>query len=291
VWSSNTAIAASNRAYASWSNSASNVYIGSGSNVGIGTTTPTATLDVQGIARATTLLTSELQVVGSSSKPIDNLIALRSLTPTLLDASLSNAAAIYGGGPGAVYDSNIEAWRFVNDSNTKKISWYFFGNSNTSNTLYRYKNLRTAYYKIRFNGSTVPGDDSWPFFILYSLPKFDGKDAAAWYRARMNYFSWTDSNIQVGKDYCFYINEDPTTAGFLNIVCDKKIKVHFSSNQFQAFVGPSNETRIQDIDIMEYITLQTSSSAALNSVDFTMTEMGFRYGTEITRFVTCYSSN
>jgi hypothetical protein len=209
----------------------------------------------------------------------------------LLDGSLSSTNGVYGGGPGAVYDSNTEAWRFVNDSNTKKISWYFFGNSNTSNNLYRYKNLRTAYYKIRFNGSNTPGSEFWPAFSIYSLPKFDGQDAAVWYRARMNYFTFTDSNLQVGKDYCFYINEDPTTAGFLNIVCDKKIKVHFSSNQFQAYVGPSNTTRIADLDIMEYITLQTSSSAVINTVDFTMTEMGFRFGTEINRFITCYSSN
>ncbi len=291
VWSSNTAIAASNRAFASWSNSAGNVYIGSGSNVGIGTTTPTATLDVQGTSKTLILLTNELQVVGSSTKPIDNLIALKSLNPTIMDASLSNTASVYGGGPGAIYDSNIEAWRFVNDSNTKKITWYFFGNSNANNTLYRYKNLRTAYYKIRFNGSNIPNSDFWPQFSIYSLPLGDGNDAAAWYRARMNYFTYTSSNVQLGKDYCFYINEDPTTAGFLNIVCDRKIKVHFSSNQFSAFVGPSNETRIQDTNVLEYITLQTNSSALINTVDFTMTEVGFRFGTEITRFVTCFSSN
>lgn len=291
VWSSNTAVAASNRAYATWSNSAGNVYVGNGSNVGIGTTSPTATLDVQGISKTLTLLTNELQVVGSSTKPIDNLIALKSLNPTIMDASLSNTAAVYGGGPGAVYDSNIEAWRFVNDSNTKKITWYFFGNSNANNTLYRYKNLRTAYYKIRFNGSNIPSSDFWPQFSIYSLPLGDGKDAAVWYRARMNYFTYTSSNVQLGKDYCFYINEDPTTAGFLNIVCDRKIKVHFSSNQFSAFVGPSNETRIQDTNVLEYITIQTNSSATVNSVDFTMTEMGFRFGTEVSRFVTCFSSN
>ena len=126
---------------------------------------------------------------------------------------------------------------------------------------------------------------------MYSLPLFDGKDAAVWYRARMNYFTFTESNLQPDKDYCFYINEDPTTAGFLNIVCEKKIKVHFSSNQFQAFVGPSNETRIQDTNILEYLTFQTNSTAPLNSVNFTMTEMGYRFGTEVTRYITCYTSN
>lgn len=291
VWASNTSIAASNRAFISWSNSSCNIFLGSDSNVGIGTTSPTTTFEVVGISKTTTLLTNELQVVGSSTKPIDNLIALRSLNPTLMDGSLSNTAAVYGGGPGAVYDSNIEAWRFVNDSNTKKITWYFFGNSNANNTLYRYKNLRTAYYKIRFNGSNIPNSGFWPVFSIYSLPLGDGKDAAVWYRARMNYFTYTDSNVQLGKDYCFYINEDPTTAGFLNVVCDKKIKVHFSSNQFSAFIGPSNETRIQDTNVMEYITIQTNSSAVLNTVDFTMTEMGFRFGTEISRFITCFSSN
>lgn len=291
VWTSNTAIAASNMAFATWSNTSCNVFIGINSNVGIGISNPSYQLEVQNTIKSATLLTNELQVIGNTSKAIDNVIALKSLNPTILDASLSSTTAVFGGGPSPTYNSNNEAWNFVNDSNGKKISWYFFANSNTSNTQYRYKNLKTAYYKIRFNGSNVPGSDAWPSFSMYSLPLFDGKDAAVWYRARMNFFTFTESNLQPNKDYCFYINDDPTSVGFLNVVCEKKIKVHFSSNQFQAFSGPSNETRIQDTNVLEYLTLQTNSTAALNAINFTMTEMGYRFGTEITRYITCYTSN
>ena len=293
VWASNTATSASNKAFATWSNSSSNVYIGANSNVGIGVTSPTFPLEVQGTIKTTSLLTEELQVVGNMNSPIDNLIALKSLNPIILDASLSNTSYIFGGSSTAVFDSNIEAWRFVNDSNMKFISWNFLTNSDSSNTLYRYKNLRTAYFKIRFNAE--PSNDTYPFISFYSHPlsgaKKTRKDATIDYRANMKYYTLTQSNFQIGKDYCFYVNDDPSTTGFLNIVCDRKIKVQFSSNDNQAYIGPSNETRIQDTDILEFINVETNSSAPINTCDFTMTEVGYRFGTEVARYITCFSSN
>jgi hypothetical protein len=273
-------------------NSDSKFTIANNGFVGINRSNPDYMLDLNGSARVSSnIKTQSIEIVGNSQRPIDNIIALKSLNPTILDAIDSAVTPIFGGGNGAIYDSNIEAWRFVNDAAGKKIGWYFFGNSNTSNALYKYKNLKTVYYKIRFNGSNVPTDDMIPFISLYSLPTFDGNDGAFWYRHRMNHFNYTDMSIELGKDYVYYIGDNPVNCGFLNLVSEKPIRVHFSSNAYQAYVGPSNETRIQDNDIMEYIVLNTSSSATVNATDFTLTEFGFRFGTQINRFVTCYSSN
>jgi hypothetical protein len=126
---------------------------------------------------------------------------------------------------------------------------------------------------------------------MYSLPLFDGKDNAVWYRSRMNYFGYTDSNYQLGKDYIFYINDDPAASGFMNLVAEKRIKVHFGSNQFSAFAGPSNESRILDTHILEYLVLSTNSASPLNAVDFTLTEIGYRFGANITRYITYFTSN
>jgi hypothetical protein len=272
------------------SNYTTALFVNSNANVGIGTTTPQSNLHVAGAILTSNIITNNLNVLGSTTNPMNNVIALRSLNPTLLDAADSANVGAFGGGPQPIFDSNADAWRFINDSNTKKIGWYFFGNSNT-NIAYRYKNLRTFYYKVRFNGSNVPNSDFYPQLNMYSLPLADGSNNAAWYRSRMNYFTYTDSNCQVGKDYIFYVNEDPASAGFLNLVSEKRIKVHFSSNQFSAFAGPSNEGRILDNHILEYLILSTTSSAVINTVDFTLTEVGYRFGANITRYITYFTSN
>ena len=66
LFASNTAVAASNRAYVSWSNNSANVFLGTSSNVGIGTSSPGEVLHVVGKSFAST------QVLGSSNSASNN---------------------------------------------------------------------------------------------------------------------------------------------------------------------------------------------------------------------------
>jgi hypothetical protein len=253
-------------------------------NIGFGTVTPATKCDVAG-----TLRTQNIQIIGNSNKPINNLIAMTSLIPTILDgADVATVAPVYADASPPVSDSNVDAWRFVNDVASKKINWYFSYNSSNTNTYYKYKNLRTMYYKVRFN--SVPTINTLPYIAIYDHTLGDGKDAAVWYRHRMNFLDFSESNFVTGKDYVFFVGNNPINDGFLNLVDENMVPVLYNSNIYGSYTGNSNEDRIQDSNVLKFIALNTSSSANVNSVDFTLSEFGYRIGSKITRYATSFSS-
>jgi hypothetical protein len=231
-----------------------------------------------------------IQVIGNSNKPTDSLIAMTSLIPTVVDgADVATVAPIYADASPPVWDSNVSSWRFVNDAAGKKINWYFSYNSSNTNTYFKYKNLKTVYYKVRFN--TVPTINNIPYITVYDHTLGDGQDGAAWYRHKMNFLDFSKSNFVTGTDYVFYTGNNPVNEGFLNLANENMVPVLYNSNIYGSYTGNSNENRIQDNNILKFIVLNTSSSASTNNVDFTMTEFGYRVGAKISRFATCFSSN
>lgn len=251
--------------------------------IGMGTVNPSTTCDVMG-----TLRTQNIEVARTTTKPVENLIAMTSLIPTIVDgADTAVSAPIFADAAPAVMDSNLSSWRFVNDAANKKINWYFYYNSSNTNAYNKYKNVKTMYYKVRFN--TIPTINSLPYVAMYDHTLGDGKDGAAWYRHKMNFIDFSSSNFSVNRDYVFYVGNNPITEGFLNLANENLVSVAYNSNIFGSYAGPSNENRIQDSNVMKFIVLNTSSSASLNNVDFTMTEVGFRIGAKLSRFATCYS--
>jgi hypothetical protein len=106
----------------------------------------------------------------------------------------------------------------------------------------------------------------------------------------MNHLGFAQSNFNSNTDYIFYIGSNPAKCGFLNICTDSNVRVAFDSNAFQAYTGPATENKIQASNIVSYIVLNTNSSASANNIDFSLLEMGFRFGPNISRFITYYSS-
>jgi len=252
-------------------------------NIGIGTSNPICSLDVNGMIRASSITLS------GGLTPMDNVLSTSSFNLTILDGSnTSTVASIYADGAPAIPNSNLSCWRFVNDATGKKINWYYMFNGSNANTTYRYKNLSTFYYKVRYN--KVPTSTSkMPFVTMYDYPIGDGKDGASWYRHRVNYLGFPDMNIELNKDYLYYVGADPATKGFMNITADKKINVAFS-NVFGAYVGPSNDTGINGNDILKMIAVNTNSAEAVNSIDFNLLEVGYRIGPQLTRYATYYTT-
>jgi len=263
-----------------------------GGNVGIGTMNPIVKLDVSGGINMQTI-----HLDANPGQPMDTLIGLKTLVPTILDAAVdtSTVAGVFADAAPAVRDSNISAWRFINNTANRKINWYMFYNASNSNVQYRFKNLRSAYVKLRFNNTSNITVNNLPYLTLYDHTMNDGNDGAAWYRHRVNYIDYSNlhplSNIQLQKDYIFYVGDHPVKSGFLNVGHDNFISMPFNNSIFASYTGPAADSNVgfQPTNIMKFIVLNTSSSSTLNAVDFSVLEWGSRFGKDINRVVTYFS--
>ena len=169
-----------------------------------------------------------------------------------------------------------------------------FYNASSSNVQYRFKNMRTAYVKLRFNTSNTT-INSIPYLTLYDHTLGDGNDGAAWYRHRVNFIDFTNlqalGDIRTNIDYVFYIGDDPVRSGFLSLTCDKSVFMPYKKDIYGAYTGPASDSNVgfQPGNIMKFMVLNTSSSSTTNTVNFTLLEWGYRFGKDINRVATYFS--
>jgi hypothetical protein len=107
---------------------------------------------------------------------------------------------------------------------------------------------------------------------------------------RMNFLDFSQSNFVTGKDYVFYVGNNPVNDGFLNLVNENMVPVLYNSNIFGSYSGNVNENRIQDSNVLKFIALNTRAITNVNSVNFTLSEFGYRIGSKITRYATSFTS-
>jgi hypothetical protein len=82
VFGSNTAVAASNRTFSTWGVTNSNIFIGTNSNLGIGTTNPAYKLDVNGFTRSTGFInTSHTAFFDTTLNGIKNIATFTGTAP------------------------------------------------------------------------------------------------------------------------------------------------------------------------------------------------------------------
>ena len=109
--------------------------------------------------------------------------------------------------PLAVADSNGRSgWSYTKVSGSEKYNYYFYSGS--------YEQMKMKHVKNMFYCGSI---DAWsglqneaPFFVIYTKPRGDGSDAAAWYHSRFAYTLHAASQlIRAGEKCVFYCLREP----------------------------------------------------------------------------------
>lgn len=192
-------------------------------------------------------------------------------------------------------------WRYCNDVTTypgirnlavgnysAKINWYVFNNTSTSAIQFQSQRLRTMYMRIRCHKASAVTNTNRPFFAVYSVPLGAGQgDAAAWYRSRKVY-TRAVTPVSPDQDVVLYVGTDPRLCGFHGLVADSFIEVQYNSGDFQGYLGPAGQTDFLATEVLSMISVNTSSSNTTGSTDFTLHEVGYRFGPTLQRIATFF---
>lgn len=192
-------------------------------------------------------------------------------------------------------------WRYCNDATTypgirnlavsnysAKINWYFFNNSSKTAVQYQSQRLRTMYMRLRFHKASAVTNTNRPFFAVYSVPLGAGQgDAAAWYRSR-KVFTQAASTVPQDQDVVLYVGTDPRQCGFQGLIADSFVQVTFNPADYQSFIGPAGQTDFTATEVLSMISVNTSSSNTTGNTDFTLHEVGYRFGPLMTRVATFF---
>lgn len=187
-------------------------------------------------------------------------------------------------------------WRYCNDATafpgiknvavgnySAKINWYVFNNSSKTAVQYQAQRLKTMYMRVRFHKSSAVTNTNRPFFAVYSVPLGAGQgDAAAWYRSR-KVFTKADSTVPVDQDVILYVGTDPRLCGFQGLVADSFVSISFNPSDYQSFLGPAGQTDFAATEVLSMISVNTGSGNTTGNTDFTLHEVGYRFGPLLSR--------
>ena len=106
-------------------------------------------------------------------------------------------------------DSDRPGWKYIKDAGsnpTDKFNYYFYGGAYES---LKCKDVASLFFCGSIDKWTNTANEA-PFFVLYTKPKGDGTDAAAWYHSRHAYTLHMGSQlIRTGERCVFYALSEP----------------------------------------------------------------------------------
>jgi hypothetical protein len=168
----------------------------------------------------------------------------------------------------AIGDPSLNSWRFAN-THSGKINWYFGNFTNSDNVAFQ--NVSSIFFIAKFN-STV----NKPFIAIYTQT-IQGQ-RSGWYGSRKAFTLYDVNNTDT---YLVYMKNDPTSSFPDNTLQSFQQKVQIThdptDNSFRSNNGQSD---INDTDLMFLISIQTNSSAAANTVDFSLLQFGYVLNTK-----------
>jgi hypothetical protein len=216
-------------------------------------------------------------VVITTPDAAEAAVSLATLHPVVVDGDdAERAAKVYGTGRGPSRHPRWRGWRYENESSPGAVAWYFAANPAPTDGGFASRRLDTFYVRLR-----VARGKPLPFVAVYTHPVACG----SWFGARRHYCApplppvHSDDGMDGDEaDVVLYVGREPAEAGFLSLAPELTVRLQ-----------EDPVARIGEDDgegTVHLIALATDPAAPPGSLDFVVTEAGYRFGGRVQRVAT-----
>lgn len=162
--------------------------------------------------------------------------------------------------PPFTYHPTIEGFYYSNTVSGGASNLYFYANTQAKQTQYTINELMNSYAVVTLGSMTAT--NTLPFLVVYSKPQGAG-DHAIWYRSKWVYTIPNTAQLSaIGQQFMIYWGEEPS------------MKIHPNVHRVQATLTSSAGPALSS-EILLYLTVNTESSATINTVKAIYQNVGF----------------
>lgn len=163
--------------------------------------------------------------------------------------------------PPFTYHPTVKGFYYQNSVSGGASNLYFYANTQAKQKQYTISELMNSYAVVKL--ASMSATNTLPFLVVYSKPQNDGLDATVWYRSKWIYTIPNSAQLSaIGQEFMIYWGELPS------------MKIHPNVHRIQATLASSQGQKQQN-EILNYLTINTDSSATVNSVKVIYSNVGY----------------